>query len=137
MDSFSVASITSACGNISTRALSCSLELADLLEGQSRAPSPGLDKLAPLSQTLTDLRLQADRLHQHLEKATIISQNVQRLLMTWVRSCEDATGVLDKQVKRLDAQSVARIDAQAIVAYRGVLLADAKLFGLFAQLLEL
>lgn len=137
MDGFSVASITSSCGSISTRALSCSLELADLLEGQSRAPSPRLDKLAPLSQALTDLKLQADRLRQHLEKATIISQNVQRLLMTWVRSCEDATGILDKQVKRLDAQTVAHIDAQAIVAYRGVLLANAQLFGLFARLIEL
>lgn len=138
MDGFTVASITTSCGNISTRATSSVLELDELagsLRAGSDTPRPRLEQIVALSGEFTKLRQHADELKQGLGSASVISETLQALLMATVRSCEDATVVMDKKVKLLDANNARHLDIETAAGYRHVLSANSQVFRLFVQCL--
>ena len=135
MNSFSVASVTASCAHISQRVLSSLVELEELaqhLDGDAR-----LQNLDPFPTKLQQFQLHVEQLHQSLSKATVVSESLQALLTGSLRSCEEVAAAADKQVKRLDPETISAVNVGAVSTYVDFFESHGQLFEFMTQTLSL
>ncbi|WZH41028.1 ankyrin repeat-containing domain protein [Fusarium acuminatum] len=132
-DGFSVISLTSLGSTVSHRVLSSAEELNEL-NSTLRVPDERLSSFA--------LRLY--QLHQHigsldaaLNSASAISGRLQTTLSQSLGSCDVVSTVLNKQVMRLQAETLPMLDEMFLVTYNDAVLAFTRLFAFFAKVLFL
>lgn len=137
MDSFSVASLTSTCGTISHRVLSCAVEVDELAKPLDPR-NPSLQKLTKLSARLQQFRQTINQLQEGLETASVFSPTLRTTLDNSLTTCGHATAVLDKQIKRLPPiYRRQELRSRIFTLADDLLIAYSQNFKLFLQLLTM
>jgi glutamate/tyrosine decarboxylase-like PLP-dependent enzyme len=136
MDGFSAASLTAACKHMSHRAVSTTMELAELAQRLER-DDPILQVIQHFSAKLQQFRRDADQLHRSLGESTVMSPKLQTLLTRYLKEFEEATAAMDKQVKRLGPETMRFLNAEAVSAYQDLHVAISRAFSFFIQVLSL
>ncbi|KAJ4269920.1 hypothetical protein NW762_001591 [Fusarium torreyae] len=132
-DGFSVISLTSLGSTISHRVLSSAEELNEL---NSTIEVP-LKSLAAFASKLYQLHQHVGHLETALNGASVISARMQTTLSQSLGSCDVITTVLNKQVMRLQAETLPLLDEVFMTVYNDVVLAFTRLFAFFAKVLSL
>lgn len=132
-DGFSVISLTSLGSTVSHRVLSSAEELNELngtLEIQD-------ERLVSFSSRLYQLHQHVGYLEAALNDASAISGRFQTTLSQSLGSCDVVSTVLNKQVMRLQAETLPLLDEVFLMVYSDVLLAYTRLFAFFVKVLSL
>ena len=129
MDSFSSISITTSCTSISTHIASTVAALNHVLEGTSSQSGHIDSLLAELSR----LQTHVEQLQVEIRKATVLSESLQERLRIVTTSCNDASAVINKQVQRLDPETISRLNNDAVDRYGSILSANALAFSLLVR----
>ncbi|KAF4974947.1 hypothetical protein FZEAL_8210 [Fusarium zealandicum] len=132
-DGFSVISLTSLGSTISHRVLSSAEELNEL-NGTLEAENSHLRASAA---TLYKLHQHVGELETALNGAAAISVRMQTLLSQTLGSCDAITAVLNKQLMRLQADTLPMLDGVFMVVYNDAVVAFARLFAFFVKVLSL
>ncbi|KAM0232803.1 hypothetical protein ACHAPO_007629 [Fusarium lateritium] len=132
-DGFSVISLTSLGSTISHRLLSSAEELNEL----NNALQTPDERLAAFASRLYQLHQHVGYLEAALNNASAISARFQTTLSQSLGSCDVVSTVLNKQVMRLQAETLALLDEVFLMVYSDVLLAYTRLFAFFAKVLSL
>ncbi|KAF5677621.1 ankyrin protein [Fusarium heterosporum] len=132
-DGFSVISLTSLGSTVSHRVLSSAEELNELNS-----------TLGVPDERLSSFALRLYQLHQHvgyletaLNSASAISGRLQTTLSQSLGSCDVVSTVLNKQVMRLQAETLPMLDEVFLMVYNDAVLAFTRLFAFFAKILSL
>jgi len=137
MSIFSTAAIDSACETISQRVVSTSSELDGLIKSGDPA-SHGVQRLLALSAKLGSFRQAVEILRESILAATVVSPVVQSGLGASVHPCSDASAIIEKEIIRLQPGfTVDTIETDAVLEYEDHQGANAHLFALFAQILQM
>lgn len=138
MDSFSVLSLTSFCTNISHAAISASVDLSSLTHNLPiglRAERLSA-RLLSFSATLEQYGHTTAQLEDRLERrGVVISPALRSKLATWLGTCQGSMAQLNKQLSRLDPETVMGLDWDYLVLQRDLLVAYMQLFLYFEGLL--
>ncbi|KAM5347846.1 hypothetical protein ACJ41O_007670 [Fusarium nematophilum] len=132
-DGFSVISLTSLGSTISNRVLSSAEELNELngtLETENA-------QLAAFAAALLQLHHRVSQLETALNGATAISVRMQTHLSQSLGSCDVITAVLNKQVMRLQADTLPVMDEVFLLVYSDAVVAFNGLFAFFVKVLSL
>ncbi|KAF5025635.1 hypothetical protein F66182_2241 [Fusarium sp. NRRL 66182] len=132
-DGFSVISLTSLGSTISHRVLSSAEELNEL---NSTLESPN-ERLSIFATRLYLLHQHVGQLEAALNAASVISSRVQNTLGQTLGSCDVITTVLNKQVMRLQAETLPLLDEVFMVVYNDAVVAFTRLFAFYAKVLSL
>jgi len=137
-DSFSTAAVDSACLTISHRLISTGSELDGLIKISDPA-SYGVQRLLALSASLSAFRQAVEALRESIQAATAVSPVVQSSLRASLQPCSDASVTIEKEIIRLLQPSftVDSINMDAVLNYENHQAANAQLFALFAQILQM
>ncbi|CAM1511832.1 Fc.00g093450.m01.CDS01 [Cosmosporella sp. VM-42] len=136
MDSFSVVSLTSLTSSISHRTVSSTEEIKELIETLNLEYA-AIPQLAAVSTSLADLHGRVVQLGESLNGSSSISQRLQTHLSQSLGSCDGITAVLNKQVMRLQADTLATLNPLFLTAYAEALTAYGRLFHFFVNLLSM
>ncbi|CAG7563904.1 unnamed protein product [Fusarium equiseti] len=132
-DGFSVISLTSLGSSISHRLLSSAEELNEL-NGTLETPD---ERLSSFANRLYQLHQHVGYLETALNNASAISGRFQTTLSQSLGSCDVVSTVLNKQVMRLQAETLGLLDEVFLVVYSDALLAYTRLFAFFVKVLSL
>ncbi|RBR09474.1 uncharacterized protein FIESC28_09858 [Fusarium coffeatum] len=132
-DGFSVISLTSLGSSISHRLLSSAEELNEL-NGTLEAPD---ERLSSFANRLYQLHQHVGYLETALNNASAISGRFQTTLSQSLGSCDVVNTVLNKQVMRLQAETLGLLDEVFLGVYSDALLAYTRLFAFFVKVLSL
>lgn len=132
-DGFSVISLTSLGSSISHRLLSSAEELNEL-NGTLESPD---ERLSSFANRLYQLHQHVGYLETALNNASAISGRFQTTLSQSLGSCDVVNTVLNKQVMRLQAETLGLLDEVFLVVYSDALLAYTRLFAFFVKVLSL
>jgi len=137
MASFSTAAVDSACSTICQRVISTLSELDGLVKSGDPASS-GVQRLLALSERLSAFREAVETLRESISTATVVSPVVQSGLRTSLQPCSSASATIEKEIIRLQSGFTAdAIDTAAVLEYEDHQAANAQLFALFAQILQM
>ncbi|OIW23838.1 hypothetical protein CONLIGDRAFT_111743 [Coniochaeta ligniaria NRRL 30616] len=137
MNGFSVASLTSTCSSISHRALSTAVEIDELRkQSPSSDDAPVVKELLFLGTKLLQFRQHTDILQECLGTASLISPNLQEVVVRSLRQCDTASAVLEKQIKRLHPQTLDRVNPDTLSVFEDLLVAYSRVFIFATQLLS-
>ncbi|KAH7189530.1 ankyrin repeat-containing domain protein [Fusarium flagelliforme] len=132
-DGFSVISLTSLGSSISHRLLSSAEELNEL-NGTLETTD---ERLSSFANRLYQLHQHVGYLETALNNASAISGRFQTTLSQSLGSCDVVSTVLNKQVMRLQAETLGLLDEVFLVVYSDALLAYTRLFAFFVKVLSL
>ncbi|KAJ4138331.1 hypothetical protein NW768_002154 [Fusarium equiseti] len=132
-DGFSVISLTSLGSSISHRLLSSAEELNEL-NGTLETPD---ERLSSFANRLYQLHQHVGYLETALNNASAISGRFQATLSQSLGSCDVVNTVLNKQVMRLQAETLGLLDEVFLAVYSDALLAYTRLFAFFVKALSL
>lgn len=134
MDSFSVASLTSLCAAISQHAVSSTAEIQGLVQSLNSVDEY-TQAIATLATAFQETEARASKLDQSLAQASVISERLQRILIDALSSCNSVSARLHKQVMRVHAENIARLNIKYIHGQHGILTAFTALFQFLAEVL--
>ncbi|KAF4994424.1 hypothetical protein FDECE_13124 [Fusarium decemcellulare] len=132
-DGFSVISLTSLGTTISHRVLSSAEEFNELnstLETENAHLSVSTARLYQLHHNVGELE-------NALNSASVISVRLQTHLSQSLASCDVITAVLNKQVMRLQTDTLPMMDEVFMVVYNDAIVAFTRLFAFFVKVLSL
>ncbi|KAF9765323.1 hypothetical protein IL306_002410 [Fusarium sp. DS 682] len=132
-DGFSVISLTSLGSSISHRVLSSAEELNEL-NTTLEAPD---DRLSSVATRLYQLHQHVGVLEAALNGASAISGRLQTTISHGLGSCDVVATVLNKQVMRLQAETLPLLDEVFLVVYSDAVVAFTRQFAFFAKVLSL
>jgi hypothetical protein len=132
-DGFSVISLTSLGSTVSHRVLSSAEELNEL---NSTLEVPD-ERLSSFALRLYQLHQHVGSLDDALNSASAISGRLQTTLSQSLGSCDVVSTVLNKQVMRLQAETLPMLDEVFLVVYNDAVVAFTRLFAFFANVLSM
>lgn len=136
MDGFSVLSLTSLCTTITHRLISSVEELNDLFARLDTKYAPR-HPLSVFTQGLQQLNEQTAELEESLKNARAISTRLQTLLSQSLGACDLTTATVNKQVMRIQPDTIHTLDEMFLIVYNSVISSYYRLFSLFSTLLVL
>ncbi|KAH7222252.1 ankyrin repeat-containing domain protein [Fusarium oxysporum] len=132
-DGFSVISLTSLGSSISHRVLSSAEELNEL----NTALEVPDERLSSFATRLYQLHQHVGVLETALNSASAISGRLQTTISQSLGSCDVVATVLNKQVMRLQAETLPLLDEVFLVVYSDAVVAFSRLFAFFAKVLSI
>lgn len=135
MDSFSVASLTSLTSTISHRTLSCAEELSEAI-GTAEPQHDAAPLISEFAKAHRELHERALLLEESLNSATVFSETLRTQLSKWLNACDHTTAVLSKQVLRIQADTLDRLEPFFVNVYVKTLVGYARFFHFFVTLLS-
>lgn len=127
MDGRSTNALTTLCSAISQRAISIIHEVQVSIEplgsGLDRASE---DKLSELKNALEELKDRASQLDASLRTSTV-SMAAHDAFLQHLTTCDGTLAILYKQVLRLQAETLDRINIEFVVAYNQTIQANSQL----------
>lgn len=136
MDGFSVLSLTSLTSSITHRLQAGQEEIWELLQASEARDSGPEARLAAFVDTLQRITQCTIRLEKSLNCATAISEGLQTHLSQSLGSCDGTTAVLNKQIMRLQPETISTLNTSFLTAYKSTLDAHVDLFGFFVRQLS-
>lgn len=132
-DGFSVISLTSLGSSISHRILSSAEELNEL----NTALQVPDERLSSFATRLYQLHQHVGVLETALNSASAISGRLQTTISHSLGSCDVVATVLNKQIMRLQAETLPLLDEVFLVVYSDAVVAFSRLFAFFAKVLSM
>lgn len=132
-DGFSVISLTSLGSSISHRVLSSAEELNEL----NTALEVPDERLSSFATRLYQLHQHVGVLETALNSASAISGRLQTTISQSLGSCDVVATVLNKQVMRLQAETLPLMDEVFLVVYSDAIVAFSRLFAFYAKVLSI
>jgi ABC-type transporter Mla subunit MlaD len=137
MPDFSSAAVTSACDAIAHRVVSTQADLDRILKSVDPAGYK-VQQLLALSGSLSQLRDAADHLRGAVSGATAVSRAVQDILSESIGPCDQASAVVEKQIRSLEPRfDVDTLDVRIVTEFAAHEKTNAQLFTLVAVLLQM
>ncbi|KAF7559529.1 hypothetical protein G7046_g4624 [Stylonectria norvegica] len=136
MDGFSVLSLTSLTTSISHRAISSAEELNDVVSSVA-SQDAAAQQLAAFATALHVLNEKAVQLEDFLNDSFVVSERLRNHLSQSLALCDAIVAVVNKQVMRLQANTLVALDATFLVAYTDAIVTYSRLFFFLAKLLTL
>ncbi|KAH7312488.1 ankyrin repeat protein [Stachybotrys elegans] len=121
-DGFTPLAFTSLCSNITNRGIACVSELRAII--QNLAQDDHNIHLRSLADGLDSLSKKVEQLERALNAATVICQRLQNDLQQILSNCDTATGVLSKQIMRLQPANLIDIDWAFVLVYKELIQAQ-------------
>ncbi|KAM0321342.1 hypothetical protein ACHAQA_010171 [Verticillium albo-atrum] len=137
MPDYSPAAATTACDAITHRVVSTQVEHDHIVKSVDPA-SYKVQQLLALSGSLAQLKDSVEHLHGAIAGAIAVSHSVQDVLAESVESCNHASAVVEKQIRRLEpGYEIETLNVKIVAEFATYQTTNAKLFTLIAVLLQI
>ncbi|CEJ80252.1 hypothetical protein VHEMI00448 [[Torrubiella] hemipterigena] len=131
-----IAPLCSLCSSVVHRSTACYTEIHTLIlsSGQSRVTLGGLEILAGLIHEVSQY---TNELNDALEKRPVVSPMTHTTLDTILGRLDSIYGKLNKQIMRLDAQNIDRVEPTYLQAHHNLVGAHSKFVGLLLDIVTM